>query len=174
MRRRRQRGRNERGRDEEVRRTFASFTNCDLDVSSVGNFRRIAVAGSNDCARAGQERTGQLDAEARQSAREQGDIARTTAAADRSEAEERIDDCAGRRSQAADGRVHDVDSSGPAGGSGRLAGIGVIYGGRGARRDGEAGERKDCARSGFAGSDPGREFAVWRELYVGERVWSDY
>src|SRR5271156_5866847 len=38
----------------------------------------------------------------------------------------------------------------------------------------EADERTDCARSGFAGSDPGREFAVWRELYVGERVWSDY
>ena len=89
-------------------------------------------------------------------------------------AEERTDDCAGRRSQAADGRVHDVDSSGTTGGPERPAGAGVVYGGNVARRNRKTHQRADRERSGFAGSVVGRDFAVRCELYVGECVGSDH
>src|SRR5580658_7061796 len=143
MRKRRRRGRNERERDQEVRRDFAGFTSGERGVGWMGDVRGIVAAGYSVRAGAGQERAVEPGATAGACSGEQGNFARATATSDGGEAEEWIDRCAGRRSQAADDCVHDVDLSGTAGGSQRAAGARVVYGGDVARRDGEADERAD-------------------------------
>src|SRR5271156_2074859 len=169
----RPRGRNESEREEGRRRDFAGYTSSDRSIGNLGSISSLcgtAAGKRNTRASARKERAAEPGAAPGSRAGEQGDPARAVAAAHGGETEEWLDARVRRRSQAADDRLHHVDSPWTARRSQRPAGPGFLYGGHAARRNREAKQRADRQRRGFAWRFARRQRAFWRELYVGECV----